>query len=78
MSPPAWTVARTPPAARTAPSGSGTCAPNSRSAPLPALPNHYAVPQFTPDGDHLFAITDAGRVYRWDMRPTSGRGTAAP
>ena len=35
------------------------------------MPNHYAVPHFTRDGDHLFAITDTGRAYRWDMRPTS-------
>ena len=40
-------------------------------APLPALPNHEAVPQFTPDGKYLFVITDAGRAYRWDMRATS-------
>ena len=40
-------------------------------APLPALPNHYAIPQFTPDGAYLFAITDAGRAYRWDVRPSS-------
>ncbi|MDA0158851.1 AAA family ATPase [Solirubrobacter ginsenosidimutans] len=40
-------------------------------APLPALPNHEAVPQFTPDGNYLFAITDAGRAYRWDMRGAS-------
>ncbi|WP_028066982.1 nSTAND1 domain-containing NTPase [Solirubrobacter soli] len=40
-------------------------------APLPAIPNHYALPQFTPDGTYLFAITDAGRAYRWDMRPSS-------
>jgi hypothetical protein len=40
-------------------------------APLPALPNHYAVPPFTPDGTHLFAVTNAGRAHRRDMRPTS-------
>ena len=26
---------------------------------------------FTPDGAYLFAITDAGRAYRWDIRPSS-------
>ena len=40
-------------------------------APLPGLPNRYVVPQFTPDGTYLFALTDAGRAYRWDMRPSS-------
>jgi DNA-binding SARP family transcriptional activator/WD40 repeat protein len=40
-------------------------------APLPGLPNRPVAPQFTPDGDHLFAITDAGRAYRWDVRPSS-------
>jgi hypothetical protein len=39
--------------------------------PLPALPNHYAISQFTPDGNYLFAITDVGRAYRWDVRPSS-------
>jgi WD40 repeat protein/DNA-binding SARP family transcriptional activator/ABC-type cobalamin/Fe3+-siderophores transport system ATPase subunit len=39
--------------------------------PLPGLPNRYLLPQFTPDGAHLFAITDAGRAYRWDVRPSS-------
>ena len=36
---------------------------------LPAQPP--GLPQFTPDGAYLFAITDAGRGYRWDMRPSS-------
>jgi WD40 repeat protein len=40
-------------------------------APLPALPNRYVVPQFTPDAAYLFAITNAGRAYRWDVRPSS-------
>ncbi len=40
-------------------------------APLPGLPNHYLIPQFTPDGAYLFAITDVGRAYRWDVRPSS-------
>ncbi len=37
----------------------------------PFLPNRPVFPQFTPDGAYLFAITDAGRGYRWDMRPSS-------
>ena len=40
-------------------------------APLPGLPNRAVAPQFTPDGAYLFAITDAGRAYRWDVRPSS-------
>ena len=39
--------------------------------PLPGVPNHPVSPQFTPDGAHLFAITDVGRAYRWDVRPSS-------
>jgi WD40 repeat protein len=39
--------------------------------PLPGVPNHPVYPQFTPDGAYLFAITNAGRAYRWDMRPSS-------
>jgi WD40 repeat protein len=40
-------------------------------SPLPALPNHRAAPLFTPDGSYLLAITDGGRAYRWDLRPTA-------
>jgi WD40 repeat protein len=40
-------------------------------APLPGVPNRPVAPQFSPDGAHLFAITDAGRAYRWDVRPSS-------
>ena len=40
-------------------------------APLPALPNRPVVPEFSPDGAYLFAITSAGRAYRWDVRPSS-------
>ena len=36
------------------------------------------VPQFTPDGAYLFAITNAGRAYRWDVRPSSWADTRAP
>jgi WD40 repeat protein len=39
--------------------------------PLPAVPNSPVAPEFTPDGAYLFAITDAGRAYRWDVRPSS-------
>jgi WD40 repeat protein len=39
-------------------------------APLPGVPNRAVIPQFTPDGAYLFAITDAGRAYRWDLRPS--------
>jgi WD40 repeat protein len=40
-------------------------------APLPGVPNRGVVPEFTRDGAYLFAITDAGRAYRWDVRPSS-------
>jgi WD40 repeat protein/DNA-binding SARP family transcriptional activator len=40
-------------------------------APLPGLPGRGTVAQFTPDGKSLFALTDAGRAYRWDVRPSS-------
>jgi WD40 repeat protein/DNA-binding SARP family transcriptional activator len=40
-------------------------------APLPGPPNRQIAPVFTPDGAYLFAITDAGRAYRWDIRPSS-------
>jgi len=39
--------------------------------PLPGLPGRYLLPQFTPDRAYLFALTDAGRAYRWDVRPRS-------
>jgi WD40 repeat protein/DNA-binding SARP family transcriptional activator len=39
--------------------------------PLPAVPNHSVAPQFSPDGAYLFAITDAGRSFRWNVRPSS-------
>jgi WD40 repeat protein len=45
-------------------------------APLPAVPNRAVIPQFTPDGAYLFAITDAGRAYRWDVRPSSWENRA--
>ena len=35
------------------------------------MPNRVVEPEFTPDGAYLFAITDAGRAYRWDIRPSS-------
>ena len=40
-------------------------------AALPGQPNRSVVPQFTPDGDYLFAIYNSGLVYRWDVRPAS-------
>jgi WD40 repeat protein len=40
-------------------------------APLPALPGRGTVAQFAPDGKSLFALTDAGRAFRWDVRPSS-------
>jgi WD40 repeat protein len=40
-------------------------------APLPAVPNRGVAPLFTPDGAYLFAITDTGRAYRWDVRPAA-------
>jgi WD40 repeat protein len=40
-------------------------------APLRAVPNRLVEPRFTPDGAFLFAITDAGQAYRWDVRASS-------
>jgi WD40 repeat protein len=40
-------------------------------APLRAVPNRLVEPRFTPDGAFLFAITDAGQAYRWDVRAAS-------
>jgi WD40 repeat protein len=40
-------------------------------APLRAVPNRLVEPSFTPDGAFLFAITDTGHAYRWDVRPSS-------
>jgi WD40 repeat protein len=40
-------------------------------APLPGLPSRPMAPLFTPDGAFLFAISDAGRAYRWDVRPSA-------
>jgi WD40 repeat protein len=40
-------------------------------APLPAVPNSSVGTVFSPDGAYLFAITAAGRAFRWDVRPAS-------
>jgi WD40 repeat protein/DNA-binding SARP family transcriptional activator len=40
-------------------------------APLRAVSNRVVEPRFTPDGAFLFAITDAGSAYRWDVRPSA-------
>jgi WD40 repeat protein len=40
-------------------------------AALPGLPNRGVIPQFSPDGTHMFAVYDTGRAYRWDVRPSS-------
>jgi WD40 repeat protein/DNA-binding SARP family transcriptional activator len=37
---------------------------------LPGLPNRPIAPLFTPDG-HVLAVTNAGRAYRWDVRPSA-------
>jgi hypothetical protein len=36
-----------------------------------AVANVNVAPVFSPDGAYLFAITDIGRGYRWDVRPAS-------
>ena len=36
-----------------------------------AVPSRAAEPEFTPDGAYLFAFTDDGLVYRWDVRADS-------
>jgi WD40 repeat protein len=40
-------------------------------APLPGVPNRPVVPDFSSDGAYLFAFTNAGRDYRWDVRPST-------
>jgi Tol biopolymer transport system component len=40
-------------------------------APLRGLPNRLVVPRFTPDGAYVLAVTNAGRAYRWDLRPST-------
>jgi len=40
-------------------------------APLPAVANRVVAPVFAPDGAYLYAFTNAGRQYRWDVRPSS-------
>jgi len=40
-------------------------------APLPAVANRVVAPVFSPDGAYLYAFTNAGRQYRWDVRPSS-------
>ncbi len=42
-------------------------------APLPGVPNRPVIAQFAPDGTHLFAISSAGRAFRWDVRPSAWR-----
>jgi WD40 repeat protein/DNA-binding SARP family transcriptional activator len=39
--------------------------------PLPGGQDGPIAPEFTPDGSYLFAVTQAGRSYRWDVRPSS-------
>jgi len=41
------------------------------AAPLPGVPNSAVAPVFSPDGAYLFALTAAGRAFRWDVRPAS-------
>ena len=43
----------------------------SLGTPFRAVPNHIVDPRFSPDGAYLFGITDAGRGYRWDVRPST-------
>jgi hypothetical protein len=40
-------------------------------APLPGLQSHPLAAQVSPDGAHLFALTDAGIGYRRDVRPAA-------
>src|SRR5262249_27792575 len=44
--------------------------------PLPTQTNHGAAPVFSADGAYLFALTDAGVGYRWDVRPASWEARA--
>ena len=51
---------------------------NSSAHDCPPCSTAAVTPQFTPDGAYLFAISDAGRAYRWDVGPRRGRITRAP
>jgi WD40 repeat protein len=48
-----------------------TRAQQAFGAPLPGLPGHNLAPLFSPDGTRLFALTDGGVGYRWDVRPAA-------
>ena len=37
--------------------------------PLPGLPDAQTTARFAPDGDRLFALSDAGRAIRWEVDP---------
>jgi WD40 repeat protein len=37
--------------------------------PLPGLPETRTTARFAPDGDRLFALSDAGRAIRWEVDP---------
>jgi WD40 repeat protein len=45
-------------------------------APLPTLANRGALPAFSADGAYLFALTDAGVGYRWEVRSRSWEARA--
>jgi WD40 repeat protein/DNA-binding SARP family transcriptional activator len=40
-------------------------------APLRAVPSRVVEPEFTPDGAFLFAVTNVGKGYRWDVRSSA-------
>ena len=67
----ARTAGCSPPAATTARSSSSTSAPSRPfGTPLPALPNRWRPRSSRRDGAYLLAVTDGGRAYRWDLRPS--------
>jgi len=40
-------------------------------SPLPGVPNGAVYMSFTPDGAYVIVLTDGGKAFRWDVRPSS-------
>jgi len=40
-------------------------------APLRAVANRPVEPEFTPDGAYLYTVTNVGKAYRWEARPSA-------
>ena len=47
----------------------GSQQPIGSPLPLPCRGDSYVTARFTPDGDRLFAVSDAGTAIRFDVDP---------